>query len=483
MVLFLVPGICCFSQTGIKYKPLDVADPVVFRGNSIVYDGKYIQLGPHAFFIDGQLPASEAAKYPFVFNSVNEACKHLTDGTGQEPMVLYIAPYVYWIDDPDDLQVRKGKNGQPPFGLEIECKWLRFQGLTARPENVILACNRGQTLGSQGNFTLFKIIGDGISSENITFGNYCNVDLEYPLKPELGREKRASAIVQAQLIICNGDKIVARNTRFISRLNLCPFVGAKRILFDSCHFESTDDALCGTGVYLNSTFVFYSSKPFYNTVGTGAVLLNCNINSFTGGEQYFTKASGQVVVVDTRIESKSANYLGWRDIPPVETRNYQYNVIMNGNPVLIGSHDSASTVNMENKPLLDAYRFVWQGKVVYNVYNLLCGNDGWDPAYEKELVLAAEKGSGKKYTQLPVQLKIQPASTFAETGKDTIMLVAQAFRFGNFPAKENISWHIVDEYEDIVTLHTTGLPKAIFTANIAVKFNMYKLTQVSIVYQ
>ncbi len=280
----------------------------------------------------------------------------------ESPMVLYIAPYVYWIDDPDDPAVRVGQGGQAPYGLIIDCEWLRFYGLSDNPVNVVLACNRGQTIGSQGNFTMFRLSGDGTSSENITFGNYCNVDLEFPLKPELNRKKRASAIVQAQLIFCDGDKIVARNTRFISRLNLMPFVGGKRVLFDRCHFECTDDAMCATGVYLNSTMDFYSSKPFYATTGTGAVLLNCDIRAFTREEQYFTKGGGQVAVVDTRFKSETTAYIGWRDVNPGDMRNYQYNVSLNGEPVLIGKKNPASTVDMTNKPLLDAYRFVWTEK-------------------------------------------------------------------------------------------------------------------------
>ncbi len=164
---------------------------------------------------------------------------------------------------------------------------MKFQGLSNDPTNVVLACNRGQTIGAKGNFTMFRFFGNGTAAENITFGNYCNVDLNYPLLPKLNRKKRASAIVQAQLIICDGDKILARNSRFVSRLNLCPFVGGKRVLFDRCHFESTDDALCGTGVYLNCTLDFYSSKPFYRTNGTGAVFLNCDITSYVKDRAVF----------------------------------------------------------------------------------------------------------------------------------------------------------------------------------------------------
>jgi hypothetical protein len=124
---------------------------------------------------------------------------------------------------------------------------------------------------------MFRFFGNGTAAENITFGNYCNVDLSYPLFPALSRKKRASAIVQAQLIICDGDKILARNSRFISRLNLCPFVGAKRILFDRCHFESTDDALCGTGVYLNCDFDFIAQNLFIVPMVPGPFFLTVTL--------------------------------------------------------------------------------------------------------------------------------------------------------------------------------------------------------------
>ncbi|MBN2181943.1 MAG: hypothetical protein JW715_08505 [Sedimentisphaerales bacterium] len=474
----LMISTCPAKQAAADYVPLDQENPIVFDGDHIIYKGDKITLGPKAFFIDGQFTDEEAAKYPYVFNSVNHAAEYLTDGTEESPMVLYIAPYVYWIDNPDDPAIRMPENGMSPYGLTIKCEWLRFYGLSDNPENVVLACNRGQTMGSRGNFTMFRFSGQGTSSENITFGNYCNVDLVYPLKPELNREKRGSAIVQAQLIVCDGDKIVARNTRFISRLNLLPFVGGKRTFFDRCHFESTDDALCTTGVYLNCTFDFYSPRPFVATTGTGAVLLNCDIRSFTHGEQYFTKLNGQLGILDTRITSDTVTYVGWKDIPPPETRNYQYNVSFNAEPFFIGKNNPASTVDMTGKPILNAYRFTYKGKVIYNTYNLLCGEDDWDPMGIKDIVLAAEKENGKKYTMLPVQLLIVPTGPSAkkesanmvttairtrlqvnpirvtiETKKDDIRLTTKTYRFGNCEFKEeSIKWNLAPEYKSLVEM-------------------------------
>ncbi|MBE7171653.1 MAG: hypothetical protein INR73_13765 [Williamsia sp.] len=459
-------ALCCSAQH--TYHSLDPRQPIQFFGNRILFKEDTITLGPKAFFIDGALPDSLVASHPYVFNSVNKAAAHLTQGTEAAPMVLYLAPWVYWIDDPDDPAIRTPKEGATPYGLVINCEWLRFQGLTNNPENVVLACNRGQTIGAQGNFTMFRFIGQGTRAENLTFGNYCNVDLAYPLKPALGRPKRASAIVQAQLIHCNGDKIVARNTRFISRLNLCPFVGGKRVLFDRCHFESTDDALCGTGVYLHSTLDFYASKPFYNTTGTGAVLLDCDIRSFAGNQQYFTKAKGQVTAVDCRFTAGANTYWGWQDVVPRETRNYQSNITLNGQPLLIGRNDPASTVNLQNKPLLNAYRFVLNGKPVYNTYNLLRGSDDWDPMGIKPLVAEAERSSHATYTSIPVQLQLTPTGVSVETGKGTLQLKANLLCFGNYPAsKEKLQWTLAPQDRSLVKLQVAddGMTCTLVPAN------------------
>lgn len=449
----LLAGLVCGGQPVTGYQSLDAKQPIVFGGDHLVYKGQKIVLGPKAFFIDGQLSDAVVAKHPYVFNSVNKAAEKLTHGTEASPMVLYLAPWVYWIDNPDDTAMRVPKAGPTPYGLEIACEWLKFYGLTDSAQNVVLAANRGQTIGARGNFTLFRFVGQGTSSENVTFGNYCNVDLVFPLKPSLNRAKRAPAVVQAQLIHCNGDKIVARNTRFISRLNLCPFVGGKRVLFDRCHFESTDDALCGTGVYLNSTLDFYSSKPFYRTTGTGAVFLNCDIRSMAGSEQFFTKAGGQVAVIDSRFTTAANTYFGWQDVVPAEARNYQANVLVNGKPAFIGKKDPASTVNTNGKRIEDAYRVWYNNAIVYNTYNLLRGDDDWDPMGIRPVLARAEKHFGKAFTAIPVQLLLSSDNASIETGKNKAELKARPLRFGNYPsAGEKINWSVAAKDSLLVRL-------------------------------
>ena len=63
----------------------------------------------------------------------------------------------------------------------------------------MIAANKGQSHGCIGNYTMLHFEGDGLYLENLTIGNYCNVDLEYPLDPSKNRPKRCKAVTQAQL--------------------------------------------------------------------------------------------------------------------------------------------------------------------------------------------------------------------------------------------------------------------------------------------
>lgn len=424
------------------YKSLDAKNTITLKGNYIIYKGKTIKLDEKNFFIDGQLSDDDVECSPYIFNSIKEAVKHLKKGTSDiDRMTLYIAPYVYWIDDPDDPAVRIAENGREPFGLVIDCPYLKLCGLTDNPNNVVLACNRGQTQGAIGNFTMFFFKGDGISLENLTLGNYCNVDLLYKLKPEFNRKKRTSAITQAQLAYANGDKLEAHHVNFISRLNSCPLNGGKRTLFNDCYFECTDDALCGTGVYLNCSFTFFSSKPFYNTSETGAIFLNCDFYIKTQGNQYFTKAENPVSLVDCRFHSSTPVQLGWTVQPSPTLRCYVFNVTHNNQPAVFNEGLPDITVDMTNQNLLYAYKFKWKSKTIYNTFNLLAGNDGWDPLGIRRIVMDAEKSLNKSLYGLPVRLCVYPENNYVEDGKDGILLKAVAKRFQGYNTPlPNLTW-------------------------------------------
>ena len=277
----------------------------------------------------------------FIYNTFQDAAAHFRDN-----MTVYINPGVYWIDDPDDATVRIGKNGREPFGMVVKYNNLHFIGKGECPEDVVLASQRGQTQGAIGNFTMFDFWCNQLEVENLTMGNYCNVDLVYPKNPRFNRKKRSDAITQAHVGYMHGDTLIAKRVRFISRLNLNPLNGAKHSYYEDCHFECTDDALNGNAVYRRCNFDLYGQKPFWSTFGKGVLLVDCDFNvKGDNHEMYFCKQGGPVTLIDCRYHALSDSiYIGWTAYPQPWLRCYQKNFTLNGKPYLIGSRQPQNTL-------------------------------------------------------------------------------------------------------------------------------------------
>ncbi len=429
------------------YTPLDAADPVEFYGSYIVYKGEKIELSETAIFLDGSLSDEVADKYDFVYNDIKEVLTAdvLNDGTEDAPMKVYIAPYVYWIHDPLSTETVTSAWGAPT-GMTVSAKYLDLIGLNEDPEDVVIAANRGQSHGSQGNYTMFQFNVTNLNVENLTIGNYCSIDLEYPLKPELNQPRRTTTITQAQLASMRGDKLYAENCDFLSRLNLMPINGASRSLYNECHFESTDDALNGNAVYLHCDFEFYGNRPFYSTSGSGAAFLGCTFNSVlmnveSEPNQYFTKEGGQVIAVDSEyISNYSIPFgVGWTKYPSASLKCYQYNVLHNGSAVVIGGEGAAETVEMAGKDVLAAYRLEKDGQVYYNTYNLLKGADDWDPMGVKDIVVAEGKDA------IATRLTVRTDASEIESGVSTATLTASASYFYGTAAPCNVTYSIRTE--------------------------------------
>jgi hypothetical protein len=443
------------------YVTLDSSNPIEFGGTYIVYDNVRIDLGPKAIYLDGSLSNAVADKYQYVYNDITKALAEtaLQDGTESEPMVIYIAPYVYWIDNPDATDtVEKTPGYFSPYGMVINCNWLKLQGLTPNPYNVVIAGNRGQSHASNGNYTMFRINGDGLTLKNLTVGNYCSVDLNYPLKSDLNHAKRTSTITQAQLGDVTGDKFFADNCNFISRLNLDPMCGAKRSLYNKCHFESTDDALNGNAVYVGCDFDFYGNRPMYSTSNSGSAFLNCDFNCVVLNveaepNQYFTKEGGTVIAVDSRFKSNFAIPfgIGWTKYPSKSLRCYQFNILHNNVATSISGSNAPETVDMTGKSVLNAYRVQSGDDIYYNTYNLLKGSDDWDPMGIKSVITAASADS------IPTLLSVQSDKATIESGISTASLTSKVtYFYGTQDTSAVVSYSmdsVYDAYVDIVDNH------------------------------
>ena len=450
------------NKTLEGYTPMDSSDPVEFGGTYIKYQGETIQLSETAIYVDGSLSDELAAQYPYVYNDITKALSAdaLKNGTADKPMTVYVAPYVYWIDDPAATDtVQKTEGYSVPYGMVVNSEYLTIKGLTGNPDNVVLAGNRGQSHASNGNYTMFRFNCSGaLTVKNITIGNYCSVDLDYPLMSKLNQAKRTETITQAQLADVSGDKMFADNCNFISRLNLDPINGASRSLYNNCHFESTDDALNANAVYVGCDFDFYGNRPLYSSYGTGSTFLGCTfnckiLNVEAEPTQFFTKEGGTITAVDCVYNSNLSVpiSIGWTKTPSTSLKCYQSNIIHNGQSITIGGEGAKETVDMTGKSVLDAYKVVSGGKTYYNTYNLLKGSDDWDPLGVRDVIKAAGQDT------VATQLSITSDVTEIESGKETASIGGTVnYFYGTNDTTQKITYSVSDEDKAYVKLTDNG---------------------------
>lgn len=416
LTVLLLIGAAAAEPAYTGYVPLDsdLAEAIAFDGTTVTWNGQTFTLDENTFFLDARLDAAQIEGNPYAFNDVSKALAALHSGTAEKPMVLLTAPGVYWVDDPDVDIIRDNDNGPTywgtPVGAHLTVDHLHFYGLSKTADNVVFAVNRGQQMGAQGNFTMFAIEGVGLRSENVTFGNYCNVDLDFPLDPTLSRKMRSEVITQAQLFFYTGGDGVAINTNFISRLNLTQF--AK--YYDGCHLESGGHA--NGGYYVNCTLELYN-KNF-----SGAYFFNCDLiftpydSNWQGYDEIdfgMVDGSGNgLFLIDSRfrrgdvmVENNVGVDINWDNIPRrATTRAYQLNVTLDGEPIVIQERSTpgATIVLTDEDPLAKGFKVVHDGQTYYNIPNIT----GEDPFGVMKHIKAAAVADGKAedaYLTIPVR--------------------------------------------------------------------------------
>lgn len=458
------------------YSPLDASQPISFDGKTVNWNGKTFTLDQNTLFLDSRLDREKLAGNAYAFNNLKEAAAALKSGTPQKPMMLLAAPGVYWVDDPDDPAIRGSGGGRAPVGMSITCDHLYFYGLNSRRENVVFAVNRGQTQGAAGNFTMFSIQGTGLKSENVTFGNYCNVDLKFPLNTSLNRAKRADAIAQAQLFSYNGGDGVAINSAFVSRLNLLPFART----YINSHIESSGHA-GGNSVYIGCTLDFYGTN-----FSGGRSFFNCDITfkpSAAGirgrtthrfGFMDGTGAGG--VCVDTRfhrsqemIDNNVAAEISWDRSPQsVTTRGYQHNVTLDGKPYIIqeAATPGATVVIPDTSELLKAYKVTHAGQTYYNVPNLFPGVDPFGYATQIKAAAVAAGKDENYYLSIPTSAALRAASgtgSTIRTGQTTATLTCSVTPATYASSRTLGRWQFAASNPDIVQI-TPGANNSITVA-------------------
>lgn len=392
-------------------------------------NGVKLTLGIKKLYVDGMLTTDDTKNYRF--KTIHSAVEAAVNGTEDEPTIIYIEPGVYQMNG--TLTDR---------GLYVNKDWIEFIGLTDKPQEVVIADNRGHTIGTNSAAgsspaeTIY-ITGTGFHAENLTIGNYCNVDLIYSGDETKNQPKRSSTITQAYCIGAGStvktlDKFYFKNVRFISMLDTLALGSVQRVYFEKCYIQGTDDYMGGGSIHVmkDSTLHCYSSKPVYAAGKEGMAFINCTWEvDFTDAEDLtIAKISSTIYMINCRFIdlNNKLKSVRWASYPSSNIKCYAYDITMNNKPYTILPKENTTEIS---KSQLKAY----------SVYNFLKGFDDWDPANEKSVCAA--------FSDLPLNISIT-RSAAVRTGEDTARITAAVYPE---TSRQNINWSLSNKNASVIS--------------------------------
>ncbi|HEV7607880.1 MAG TPA: bacterial Ig-like domain-containing protein [Steroidobacteraceae bacterium] len=340
---------------------------------AVVLTAKHVELSATNLIVDAYL--DEARRTGFTFKTLQELkAANFANGT-----TVNFAPGVYWTDDYLDTHNANTPEHPGLVGISFAQSGVTFKGLTSNADDVRIAGNRGQTMGSNGNWNVIGI-GTNFSAYDLTIANYTSHDLVFPRDPSKNVVRRGDARVQAQTITGAGgtlDKMYFENVRFVSFLNLIA-IGPTRAYFKNSYFQLTDDSIAGGGtvVFDNCTFDFYGSHPSGGGSSTITAFLHSTFNFYNDSPVFFFSKSGGTWVVIDNVFKRAKEEIRWENSQRPDVKHYvSNNVYEDGTPVVFDLLNTQVTT-----PLTANALQIFKIGAEYNVYNLLKGSDGWNPS-------------------------------------------------------------------------------------------------------
>ncbi len=427
---------CAYGQSQVIKLKIESGGKITTH--SVTVDEKHRLLNAYA--------SAEELKNPYVaatLQTLGELSADQRTLTLPEGTTVYVAPGVYWTDQTYRQGFPFDDSGfvipSPNVGLSILGANISFIGLTADATDVHICGNRGEGgakgLGANGSWYSLAV-STGFRAENITIANYAQEDLVYPRDPSQNISKRIQSTNHAEVLRpaeASIDRIYFENVRFIGFLNMMAGFSPARAYFKDCVLQCTDDAVFGghINVYQNCTFRLYGSHPSYNGAGAGGVnvLLGCKIIGMPQVSDtclYLCKSSrGNGADATTIFALIDNEFLGrietveWENVVREDARHaVSNNTIGEGKQPLVVSPAKPQTSVTYTGDALNAFKVGNR----YNVYNLLKGDDGWDPAGQNTAGWAP-------YANLPFRFLIGVNNTTLysdQTGADNTAVLTPA---------------------------------------------------------
>ena len=155
-IAFLMAFALIFTSSGIGSLTFTKADDT----QTIYYNGESVTLSEHALYVNQNLASSSGYSY----KTLQEAVANAIPGTKDNPTIIYLEPDVYWTDDYTKTEDRD-KNDL--IGLIIPQAYITLVGMTGNRDDVVIASDRGQNAGANGNFNTIGV-GDGFHAKDKT---------------------------------------------------------------------------------------------------------------------------------------------------------------------------------------------------------------------------------------------------------------------------------------------------------------------------
>ena len=349
-------------------------------------NGTVIMLDERHYYVSRSL--EENGEGPYCFRSIQEATAAIPDGTRETPSVVYLEPDVYWTGGTPDR-----------VGLIIQKEWLTLCGLGKTPEDTVIADNRGHMVnaypadhGANSPAQTMIVNGNGFRAENLTIGNYLNIDLEYPLDSSKNRKKYSDIITQAYAIGSQGqyDCWAFENCRILGMLDTLSFQH-KRVYFHNSLIRGTKDFIGGGdyAVYEDCRIEIFDTCPMYMAGEAATVYRNCTfmVQLEDFDTLYLTKFGRQLVLGGCSFFG-NCKTIEWELETKKDARCYCRRVTLNGQPVIISPSTPWNSIELTEEMA-----------GAFSNSNMLGGTDGWNPT-----------GTGESYqTVRPVRVLIRGA--------------------------------------------------------------------------
>ena len=306
----------------------------------------------------------------FMYRTIQEAADAIEDGTWESPSVIDLKPDVYWTG-----------GTQTKCGLVVNRNWLTIRGLGEGPEDTVIADARGHMVnsfpadgGANSPAQTMIVNGDGLHLENLTVGNYLNLDLVYPRDPSKNRPMASEVVTQAYALASKGnyDCWTVENCRIVGMLDTLSF-HLKRLYMHNTLIEGTKDFIGGgaAAVYEDCRILIHDTCPMYMAGRQGTLYRNCRFTvSLPDFDTVYLTKFGEQLMLDHCSFEGNVRHLEWELETKRDGRCYARALTLNGEPVCFSPEAPYTTT-----PITE------ENEEAFSVLNMLGGADGWDPVH------------------------------------------------------------------------------------------------------